>query len=503
MLLGAADAHGKFSLQDVLPGSPAHIGGKLKKGDTILQVDGEDVGANNIVAKIKGDDVPGSSVSIQVTRAGRKRPLEVTVLRARKESVEYTKKTFELVSELAQMGGATDDDDIESPASLLEKELKARLVASEQERLQQEIVLEAKAASNDKMLETVKALVLEFKDIAARQFGTPATAAISSHVPSSAGRDGASMRDAALKVGRATQLLEESCKTLRTRVAGKLTSMDIRLKRVSDLSKRVNSSVNEQGKVGVAKHDLETSAASAHATKKLSEAATKLLQLQEKLADSEDEARKLRKQNADLMTQSETNDLKISLLQSKVQLQTAQMAGAAMRSDTMSALSAEPGGPALESNANETKRLAAELSRLKDEMQRQKQEFDKQMSERDVSLSELSSSLFAAQDRASASMSELVTLRMENLKLKEQAVEKERKFSSSDRKSSDEFALNKDQLDKQRKAYADLEALYMQTQQKYVATSQELTKKTREISELRADADEQSDLKEMLRRESS
>jgi hypothetical protein len=486
-------------LQDVLPGSPAHLAGKLKKGDTILQVDGEDVRSSNIVAKIKGDDVPGSSVSIQVTRAGRKRPLEVTVLRARKESVDYTKKTFELLSELAQMGGANEaGDDIEGPATSLEKELKARLIAMEHEKLQQEVVLDARTATNDRMLSTVKALIHEFSGTAASKFGAPTTAS-SSQAASSSGRDGGFLRDAALKVGRASQILEESCMTLRTRVAGKLMGMNGRLKRVSEMSELVRESLHEEGRLGGVKSELETSAASAHVTMKLSNAATKLVQLQEKVADRDDQVRKLREQIAGLVTQVETSDLKISLLESKAQLQTAHLSA---RGGTPSGSSAEPGGPGVESSGVENRRLAAEVIKLRDDMQRQQQEFDEQMGERDASLTELSSSLFAAQDRASASMSELVTLRMENLKLKEQAVEKERK-SASDRNSVDEVVVQREQLEKQRKAYEDLEALYMQAQQKYVAASQEVTRKTRELSEARAEAEAGSnDLKGMLRRES-
>jgi len=488
VLLGGPDAQGRCIIQDVVPGSPAQLVGKLKKGDTILQVDGENVDTKNIVEKIKGSDLPSSSVSIQVTRVGKKRPLEVTILRATKESVEYARKTFEMLSELAQLSGASGfEDDSEGPASGLEKGLRIRLAALEHEKLQQEVVLQEKETNSDVLLSSAKALVAEFATIAVSTFGenAPAThlAGTSDDAPSSRG----ALRDAALKMGRATQFLEESCMNLRARVAGKLVGMDNRLKRVGEMSGRVRESLLEKGAgSNTLGNDLET--------------ATKMVKLQESLADSDQELRKSRQRTTGLVSQVEVLERKILQLDSK-----AQAAGGKHTSNTSSASSAEPGGPVVENNTVDSKRLALKLSRLQHEIHRQKEEHVDEMNQRDCSLSELSSSLFAAQERASASMSELVTLRMENLKLKEQAVEKERKMANSVEQSSHEYAQLQAKLASKNQAFVDLEAHYMQTQQKYVETSQDLTRKTKDLSILMREAqissNDQQTAEDLLRRE--
>ena len=507
VMLGGPNMHGKYLVQDLLPGSPAHLVGKVKRGDIILQVDSEDVGAHNIVDKMRGSDAPGSSVSIRVTRPGRKRPLDVTVLRAPKESVEHTRQTFDMISQLALLGGAGEaDDDIESPASELEKELHRRLISLEQEKLQQEVVLQEKETTQAKLLASVTTLVSEFASIAGGSGGAEGSA-FSQRAPST-GTDMGTLRDTALKVGRATRTLEDRCSALRARVAGKLLAMDGRLKRMDERSAHVRQAF-------AAGNYRDHQASSAAAALKLSDAATKLVQLQEAVARYEKELLEVKQENSTLASQAGAKELKISLLESKVQQQASTIADSKLNEDTaLSASSAEPGGPAVDNSAGESKRLVAEISKLKEEMARQKQQHDDEINERDKSLSDLSSSLFNAQDRASASMSELVTLRMENLKLKEQAVEKERKLSASERQNGDEVVVLRANLDKQTKACKELEALYMQVQQKYVEASQELTRKTKEASARVSESEEHKmeaasaqqtidSLKELLRRESS
>jgi hypothetical protein len=505
-MLGGPDVNGKCLVHDILLGSPAHLVGRLKRGDVILQVDSQDVGTQNIVDRIKGSDLPGSSVSLRVARPGRKRPLDVTVLRATKESVDRTRQTFELISELAQHGGAGGvDDDIQSPASMMEKDLHRRLVSLEQEKLQQEVVLQEKEASRAKLSASVRTLVAEFVSIVGGRGGEEGSS-ISRRVPdgrvaSSActGTDMGALRDTALKVGRATNALEDQCSQLCARVAGKLLSMDDRLKRLGDLSAYVRQAT-----------PMPSAAA-----RKLSDAATKLVQLQDKVVRYENELLEFKQENSRLASQAETRELKISWLESKVQLQASTMTDSKLHEPDYapSESSAEPGGPAVDNSAGESRRLVAEIGKLKEEMARQKQRHEDDINEREKSLSDLSSSLFAAQDRASASMSELVTLRMENLKLKEQAVENERKLSASERQSSVEITLLKSDLDMQTRTRKELEEHYMQVQQKYVEASQELTQKTREASARISESEEHKmqaasaqqtvdSLKELMRRES-
>jgi hypothetical protein len=505
-MLGGPDVNGKCLVHDILLGSPAHLVGRLKRGDVILQVDSQDVGTHNIVDRIKGSDLPGSSVSLRVARPGRKRPLDVTVLRATKESVDRTRQTFELISELAQHGGAGGvDDDIQSPASMVEKDLHRRLVSLEQEKLQQEVVLQEKEASRAKLSASVRTLVAEFVSIVGGRGGEEGTS-ISLSVPdgrvassASTGTDMGALRDTALKVGRATNALEDQCSQLCARVAGKLLSMDDRLKRLGDLSAHVR----------------QASAMPSAAARKLSDAATKLVQLQDKVVRYENELLEFKQANSGLVLQAETRELKISWLESKVQLQASTMANSKLHEPDYapSESSAEPGGPAVDNSAGESRRLVAEIGKLKEEMARQKQRHEDDINEREKSLSDLSSSLFAAQDRASASMSELVTLRMENLKLKEQAVENERKLSASERQNSVEIMLLKADLDMQTKTRKELEENYRQVQQKYVEASQELTQKTREASARISESEEHKmqaasaqqtvdSLKELMRRES-
>ena len=114
------------------------------------------------------------------------------------------------------------------------------------------------------------------------------------------------LRELALQVGRASQVLEDRCKILSTNVSGKLTELDDRLRRVGDQFGSVQGQFS--GKVvvdGSKSHDeLETTLAAAHATMKLSEAASKLAQLQEHLAESDDNLRKSRQHNTELASQA-------------------------------------------------------------------------------------------------------------------------------------------------------------------------------------------------------
>ena len=57
------------TIDDTLPGSPAHVSQKLKPGDIITAVDGDPVSKDTILAAIRGRDIPGTTVVITVRSA--------------------------------------------------------------------------------------------------------------------------------------------------------------------------------------------------------------------------------------------------------------------------------------------------------------------------------------------------------------------------------------------------------------------------------------------------
>ncbi|KAJ1486344.1 hypothetical protein T484DRAFT_1789896, partial [Baffinella frigidus] len=67
---------------ECVPGSPAHLSGKLKRGDLITGVDDGGSSKAELLARVRGVDTPGTSVTLTVERAGKKRPIEVTLIRA-------------------------------------------------------------------------------------------------------------------------------------------------------------------------------------------------------------------------------------------------------------------------------------------------------------------------------------------------------------------------------------------------------------------------------------
>lgn len=90
-----------------VPGSPAYLSGKLQKGDVINQVDNAPVSGANIISRIRGDDSPGSKVTLNVERAGKKRPMEIGLIRAPVQLVNKRKQLYEMITNLAQMAGAS------------------------------------------------------------------------------------------------------------------------------------------------------------------------------------------------------------------------------------------------------------------------------------------------------------------------------------------------------------------------------------------------------------
>ena len=58
-----------------------------------------------LLARVRGVDSPGTSVTLTVERAGKKRPLEVTLIRADAMEVARRRSGFEKLAALASLAG--------------------------------------------------------------------------------------------------------------------------------------------------------------------------------------------------------------------------------------------------------------------------------------------------------------------------------------------------------------------------------------------------------------
>lgn len=56
------------TINNVLEGGPAHLSGRLARGDVIVAVDGNDVTADSAAEALVGCDTPGSFVALTVQR---------------------------------------------------------------------------------------------------------------------------------------------------------------------------------------------------------------------------------------------------------------------------------------------------------------------------------------------------------------------------------------------------------------------------------------------------
>ena len=65
-----------LKVQNTLMGGPS--AGLIEKGDVLLRVDGESVTENDVVAKLRGSDIPGSQILITVDRRGSTSPRSST-----------------------------------------------------------------------------------------------------------------------------------------------------------------------------------------------------------------------------------------------------------------------------------------------------------------------------------------------------------------------------------------------------------------------------------------
>jgi len=104
VLLARDDDH--CIVADCVPGSPAHLSGKLQRGDRITGVDAGGETKAELLARVRGNDVPGSTVTLTVERAGKRRPLEVTLIRGDAKAVAQRRAGFERLAELGALAGA-------------------------------------------------------------------------------------------------------------------------------------------------------------------------------------------------------------------------------------------------------------------------------------------------------------------------------------------------------------------------------------------------------------
>ena len=148
-----------------VPGSPAYFSGKVKPGDVLVQVDGEDVGPENVVGKMRGNDITGTRIKLLVDRQGRRRPFAVHLTRASREVVDRKKKVFELLATLAQAAGASSlqqDAEQDNSAAALHRKMIAHIKQLERENMEEEIILREQADRMTRALRQAQILVLEF-----------------------------------------------------------------------------------------------------------------------------------------------------------------------------------------------------------------------------------------------------------------------------------------------------------------------------------------------------
>lgn len=155
---------GRCIVHGCVPGSPAYFSNKIKPGDVLLQVDEEDVTPDNVVVRMRGNDVAGTRIKLIVDRVGRKRPFAVHLIRAPVESVAQKRAVFEKLAILAQAAGAVQEQDKESDDSsaALQKELIALMKLVEREKVEEEILLREQAESKGRALIRAQVLIQEF-----------------------------------------------------------------------------------------------------------------------------------------------------------------------------------------------------------------------------------------------------------------------------------------------------------------------------------------------------
>ena len=85
-------------IDNMVIGGPAYNSDRLEKGDTIVQVNGKPVSAEELPDMLIGDDIPGTSVVITVQRGEEQFNLSLT--RMATETIADRRRMFELFTTL-------------------------------------------------------------------------------------------------------------------------------------------------------------------------------------------------------------------------------------------------------------------------------------------------------------------------------------------------------------------------------------------------------------------
>jgi hypothetical protein len=92
---------GPNKIQVLVPASPAHSSGKLKKGDEIVAVDGVPAHAENLTKLLRGSDVIGSKCRVTAKRPGKAATFDVELARTSAFAIRNTDYFVNLVDSLA------------------------------------------------------------------------------------------------------------------------------------------------------------------------------------------------------------------------------------------------------------------------------------------------------------------------------------------------------------------------------------------------------------------
>mmetsp|Transcript_11460 Transcript_11460/g.28106 ORF Transcript_11460/g.28106 Transcript_11460/m.28106 type:complete len:427 (+) Transcript_11460:223-1503(+) len=91
-----------LQIQIIIPGSSAHICGRLNRGDEIVAVDGVPVTEDNIVQSVRGPDQVGSRVRLGIKKGGKGPNFEVELVRGAWGAVERKERLFILFEEVVK-----------------------------------------------------------------------------------------------------------------------------------------------------------------------------------------------------------------------------------------------------------------------------------------------------------------------------------------------------------------------------------------------------------------